>query len=62
MRDKDFGHNGFAGQPLVGSSKAQDMIRYPLPQFSRNIRNLGHPVRLAGKNGRLRVKSKARGK
>lgn len=52
----------YAGSPCIVSSKGLDMLKFPRPDVRIHFRNLGHPVRLAGKNGkRLRVKSKAAG-
>ena len=63
MNERVIGSDGFGGSPVIGSRKALDMLKFPRPDVVQHTRNLGHPVRLAGRNGkRLRGKSKARGK
>lgn len=62
MSEREFGKDGFGGSPVVGSSKALDMIRFPLPVFVSNVRRLGHPVRLAKNGHRKRVKSAPQGR
>jgi hypothetical protein len=61
MSDSEFAKWGFYGAPQIVGSKALDMLKFPRPSIQSNVRNLGHPIRLAGKRGRhLRGKSKAR--
>lgn len=51
------GEGGFNGSPVIGSPKVWSMKQQPC--VLSHQRNLGHPVRLAGKNGkRLRGKSR----
>jgi hypothetical protein len=38
--------------------KALDMLKFPLTPKVKRLRTAGHPIRLAGQNGkRLRIKS-----
>lgn len=51
------GDSGLSGSPLIGSRKVWSMKQQVC--VLSHQRNLGHPVRLAGKNGkRLRGKSR----
>jgi len=57
--DRPIGYDGYAGSPKIVSDKGLEMIRFPLPSYRSKVRNLGHPIRLAGRKGkRLRGKSR----
>jgi len=62
MSDRAIGQDGYGGQPVVGSNKALNMIRFPSPPFVSKIKRLGHPLWLGGKNGRRRGKSAPQGR
>lgn len=57
------GSDGFAGSPCIVSRKGLDMLKFPRPDVRIHLRNLGHPIYIAGKNGkRLRGKSRPAGR
>ena len=63
MDNRAIGADGYGGQPVVGSNKALNMIRFPRPSRPSKIKRLGHPIWLGGKNsGRKRGKSAPQGR